>query len=649
MVEAFQHYACLYINYMRIFSRLEKCYDSMVHPQKRIDVKLSLELVIRRVIELKHMLVHWNLPNPDVRAEPGAPQPPFPWEYVNLDDILQDLKLPPATMEVPVPRYFVEDNLSSLKHRDKIVQGYMKLKLGEETVPVEVRATGEAVAMEMTYEQAVEAIQRNERGRQGKQRASFVKDMRDDDKRKKSYVDSATKDLETDPEIAAANIQRLFRGYFSRAKASRERDEELIFIGMKTRKEGGSKSSNEELENDLEQAYRKRKQEQMDNKEAYEKALEDLDQVVHEEEGPEMKDRLREERTKWVTEYIARTNKIPDTLKEFYDPPDPEAERLAAEEKAAGKDKKGKKDDKKKDKKDDKKKDKKDKKKKGEVEVKEIEKPSLDGMSDLTMNMKGYTEEYEGVWQDRDESGNFIQKHDPELAKERIIRSQVEELLKNQVDEMLMMSLTKIQPPKKEKKAKKEKKKKDKGKKDKPLPGAKIADLKNMDTDHMLSKLVEYRIINNVDNVRINDFIGDFNYLGTVHQGQARKDLKRWLPQNPSMAQLRASMTEYGVLPLGSANIKNKVTDKDNVRSIMLYGPSGSGKTMMAQAVANELGALFINLSPSRLNAAPAEGKQGPLKLIHMAFMVAKVSRAEGRGEEGGGEGGGFLSALGLR
>lgn len=74
VVEAFQHYACLYINYMRIFARLEACYDSMVHPQKRIDVKLSLELVIRRVVELKHMLVKWNLPNPDVRVESGAVQ-----------------------------------------------------------------------------------------------------------------------------------------------------------------------------------------------------------------------------------------------------------------------------------------------------------------------------------------------------------------------------------------------------------------------------------------------------------------------------------------------------------------------------------------------------------------------------------------------
>lgn len=40
IMEAFQHFACLYIKYVQIFKRLEMCYDAMVHPQKRIDVKV---------------------------------------------------------------------------------------------------------------------------------------------------------------------------------------------------------------------------------------------------------------------------------------------------------------------------------------------------------------------------------------------------------------------------------------------------------------------------------------------------------------------------------------------------------------------------------------------------------------------------------
>ena len=340
IIDAYQHFACLYIKYMQIFERLEKCYDSMVHPQKRIDVKMSLELVIRRVIELKHLLVRWNPPNPDVRVESGR-QPAFPWEYINLDDILQDLKLPQKTMEVPVPRYFKEDNSEDHKQRDKLVKGYMKLKLQCDSFPVEDEQLGMDIpTIELTIDEALDAIQRNERGRQGKQRAKFVKELREEDKRRKNYSDNSM--LEMDPEIAAANIQRLFRGFFSRARAQIERDEELVFIGMRPK---ASNQGNGDLENDLKQAYKKRKQEQIDNKESYEKALEDLKDIVLEEEGPEMKDRLRDERTQWVTEQISESNEIPENLEGFYlmkNPPPVEEEK----EEEGGK--KGKKDDKKK-------------------------------------------------------------------------------------------------------------------------------------------------------------------------------------------------------------------------------------------------------------------------------------------------------------
>ena len=621
IIDAFQHFACLYIKYMQIFERLERCYDSMVHPQKRLDVKMSLDLVIRRVIELKHLLVKWNPPNPDVRVETGR-QPNFPWEYINLDDILQDLKLPPGTMEVPVPRYFKEDYREEHKQRDKLVKGYMKLKLGSDTLPVEdVQRSLDVPTTQLTLEQAIEAIQRNERGRQGKQRANFVKELREEDKRRKNYVDKSM--LEMDPEIAAANIQRLFRGYFSRAKAQTERDEELVFIGMRPKS-----TNNDELVSDLKQAYKKRKQEQIDNKEAYEKALEDLKEVVLEEEGPEMRDELRNERTQWITDSIATSNEIPDNLEGFYLMKNPPPEEEGKEEDDGG----GKK------KKDDKKKDdkgKKDKKGKKEVVAKEIELPSLDGYSNLTQTMDAQCNEYSDIWLERDESENFAQKHDAELAKDRIIREQVNAELEKQVDEMLVMNLSKIKQLHADAKGKKGKKgkgkkgkgKKGKGKKEKPLPGAKISELKNMDTDFMLSILVENRIVNNPADNKIADLVGDFNYLGSVHQHQKKGDQKqRWIPQNPSMAQLRASLTEYCILPNGlSSTVRKEIDETNNVRSLLLYGPKGSGKTMMVQAIANELGALFINLSAERLKGNPLwEGKQGPTKVIHMAFTVAK-------------------------
>ena len=139
---------------------------------------------------------------------------------------------------------------------------------------------------------------------QGKQRAFLFKDLREDEKRRHNYTSSQ---LEMDVEVAACNIQRLFRGSYAREKAAESRDEELIFIGMKPARETG-----DGLGKELATAYKKRKTEQSDNKEAYAKALVDLKDEVARDEGPQMRDALRQERHLWVTDRIAETKEIPE-------------------------------------------------------------------------------------------------------------------------------------------------------------------------------------------------------------------------------------------------------------------------------------------------------------------------------------------------
>lgn len=78
---------------------------------------MVLELVIRRVLELKHELVKWNPPNVDVRFPPPAPEQAFPWDYVNLDDILVDLKLSPDTLDIAVPRQESVGIMSATKRK----------------------------------------------------------------------------------------------------------------------------------------------------------------------------------------------------------------------------------------------------------------------------------------------------------------------------------------------------------------------------------------------------------------------------------------------------------------------------------------------------------------------------------------------------
>ena len=86
----------LYIKYIEIYRKLEECYDQIVHPQKRIFIKKVLESTICRICELKKYLTFYNMREGSI--------------YVHLDGLLFDLKYDPSVIEIPVPRYFKEDD-----------------------------------------------------------------------------------------------------------------------------------------------------------------------------------------------------------------------------------------------------------------------------------------------------------------------------------------------------------------------------------------------------------------------------------------------------------------------------------------------------------------------------------------------------------
>ncbi len=134
---------------------------------------------------------------------PKGAEEAFPWEYVHLDDILVDLKLSPDTLEVPVPRYFKEDNQKQLEQRDRIMLGYMRQKHNTEVVFMDDQFTSALPSEDMTIEKAIEIIQRNERGRQGKERSALVRDLRDKERQGRMYEASAQ--VEMDVDIAASS------------------------------------------------------------------------------------------------------------------------------------------------------------------------------------------------------------------------------------------------------------------------------------------------------------------------------------------------------------------------------------------------------------------------------------------------------------
>ena len=90
-----------------------------MHPQKRIFIKKVLESTITRICELKKGLIKFNFREDSI--------------YVHLDGLLFDLKYDPSVIEIPVPRYFKEDDQIpvDIVFKDKVERDGGKKKKGK--------------------------------------------------------------------------------------------------------------------------------------------------------------------------------------------------------------------------------------------------------------------------------------------------------------------------------------------------------------------------------------------------------------------------------------------------------------------------------------------------------------------------------------
>lgn len=102
------------------------------------------------------------------------------------------------------------------------------------------------------------------------------------------------------------------RGYACRQSVIKQREEELVFLDMAPKSDKYNKYLKEKNV-----TYIRRKQIQMENREAYENALESLKDKIIEEEGAETRDELRRDRTAWITDRIAQA-KFPYDLDQYY-------------------------------------------------------------------------------------------------------------------------------------------------------------------------------------------------------------------------------------------------------------------------------------------------------------------------------------------
>ncbi|NXE45648.1 DRC11 protein, partial [Casuarius casuarius] len=593
-VTTFKTLATSYIKYVQIFRNLEMAYDQIVHPQKRLVIRQVLEGVMGRILELKNDMV--TLENS---------------EYHYFDDILQDLKLLPEHIEIPIPRYFIKEKLKALQEREKYLTQIL-FNAGLQT---------QKPVKSMAFEEAIKTIQVAERARQGRLRATFMKQIYlEEKKERQAKLQGRTG---PNPDDAATCIQKIWRGYIQCKKTEKIGEEEMIFLGMT--------ASTSLLHAREVNALRGEVQER--HEEEYQKALVYIKDRLKEMEGLDIKETLQDQIRQCFIECRHIIGKFSDYPTEeaggstaTFSQKNPEqvAAELAAKEEAAlqKKSKKGKKEKEEKGK----------EKKKGEKKQKTEKKGEEEGWKMAPSNFLSVMEEgssqYKAVWKNRDEGWNFPQERDPELIKEEK-REEVEEEIRVQVDELMRQELKNLklvvdkEKSDEQKKGKKSEKVRagsceNKVKFNSSLPRctgiSKVYSLVRRTIDSLYKELAEQGLLIRAKTVHLSDYVGKYSYLGTALR---QVDVEPM----PSLSDVRQLIALYGVLPLGSQAVHEKAP---LVKAMLLAGPAGVGKKMLVHAICTETGANLFDLSASNI-AGKYPGKNGLQMMLHMVFKVAKL------------------------
>uniref|UniRef100_A0A8C4GK26 Zgc:153738 n=1 Tax=Dicentrarchus labrax TaxID=13489 RepID=A0A8C4GK26_DICLA len=547
----FQRLAMFYVHYIQIFRQLEKIYDQVVHPQKRRVIRAVLDGVIGRVLELKNEMVEKEFS-----------------EYHYMDDVLHDLKLTPADLEIPLPRYFFIDCSKELLERKMMLTDILKM--------VEVTESPEVSLKDMSQEEAIKMIQVVERARQGRLRAKLNEENRNMNRMYRTK-DPGTAGIE----LAAVCIQKVWRGYIQRKMAKIARDEEMIFLGMAMDPKYKLPCP-AEITAEANDACTRIKQEEYG--EDYQKSVVAITNQLRDVEGHDISKTMKDQIRQWFIECRDATGSFPD----FPDEEDGGSALIFAE------------------------KDPKQVKYTLSLKVCFEEEAGLKMLpsaflSDLEVGHKTFVD----FWQTRNESRNFNQRHEVELIKEekrKVIEAEIRvqvmftDLVTVDIIDLelypdgIYFTLQKKKGSKSGKKKKKEK------------------DLTSDRTlESLCQELVEQGLLKQSNSCPLL-FLGDYSYLGTTLR---QNDIEPM----PSLSDVRQVLSLYAILPLGSQLVHEKAP---LIKAILLAGPAGVGKKMLVHAICQETGASLFDLSPLN-TAGKYPGKSGLAMMLHMVFKVARL------------------------
>jgi hypothetical protein len=282
--------------------------------------------------------------------------------YVHLDQLLFDLKYDPSVLEIPVPRYFKEDDRLQVDikwkeevKRDKKKKPKKKKKKKKKAVEEEVpkipmswteksmmidsllenqshwrtaepeeEIVKDPFTLDMDIISAIRLVQKNERGRQGRSRyVTFQKKKSKEKKhadRQKLIKEGIMKETNQEQQEAegAIFIQKRLKGILARKKIEEMRLEEMVFLGMSRKQPTKEEMAKDPLKLSTETEI-KRKRKQVAHSKNLRDAREQIIEDIVEDEETDIMNEMRKERRDWITEWKETHNKKPpENFVDFY-------------------------------------------------------------------------------------------------------------------------------------------------------------------------------------------------------------------------------------------------------------------------------------------------------------------------------------------
>ncbi|ELK27537.1 Putative IQ and AAA domain-containing protein 1-like protein [Myotis davidii] len=303
-------------------------------------------------------------------------------EWHCLDHVLRDLGLTPADLEVPIPKYFLLEQSSILQERELML--------------AEILSRMEPVAFQ-------EATQ--------------------EPHPRRSAVCG----------VSGPVFPQVWKGYLQRKHTQYDRQTEMEFIGMIPLPDTVEHVSVANLRNDV------RRSRQTEKEEEFQMAIAKTHDALRETEGPDIKEKMKEQIRQWFIECHALTGRFPNYPDEslggsnqIFSDKTPEQVKMELENPVQESTKK---EDKNKEKEKEKKKAKEDKTKKGEADTMLKALPS----KFIPLINAGH-EEYKNVWKNRPDHLYPDQSFDPKALRAEK-RKELEQEIRKQVDELMRQEL----------------------------------------------------------------------------------------------------------------------------------------------------------------------------------------------------------------